>query len=144
MRPFPRSLRPVLAGAFAVALALALVSSDAVGEPPTLHRRLESAERAPEAAVAEGPLRQAREALARARTLTPDAAERAHRIADAALTLAERRIARARAEAGRRDAELHRRDARRRAELARDALEHARQPVHVPPSNGTAEAEEKP
>ena len=144
MRPFPRSLRPVLAGACAFALALVLGPSDAVGEPPTLPRRLESAERAPEAAVAEGALRQAREALARARTLTPEAAERARRIADAALTLAERRIARARAEAGRRDAEQHRRDARRRAELAREALEHARQPVLVPPPNVAAEAEEKP
>lgn len=137
-----RSFR--LAGALALALAFAFVPKVAEGEPPTLHRRLESAERAPEAAVAEGALRQAREALARARTLPEDAAERARRIADAALTLAERRIARARAEAGRRDAEQLRREARRRAELAREALEHARQPVPIPASNVAAEAEEKP
>ena len=143
MSPLLRSRVASIMRAFVLAAAV-LTSSVGSAEPPTLHRRLEEAERAPEAPVAEGALRQAREALSRAGTLPPEAAERARRIADAALTLAERRIARARAEAGRRDAENHRRDALRRAEIAREALEHARQPVQVPPASVAAEAEEKP
>ncbi|MEZ4251772.1 MAG: hypothetical protein R3B99_26460 [Polyangiales bacterium] len=115
-----------------------------LAEPPDLDERLRVASEAPEAALAEGALRQAREAKARAEAVDtePAAAERARRIEDAALTLAERRIARARAEAALHEARALRERSQRRVEIAREALVHARQPA--PTLSGVApdEAEE--
>ncbi|HJL29747.1 MAG TPA: DUF4398 domain-containing protein, partial [Polyangiaceae bacterium LLY-WYZ-15_(1-7)] len=93
---------------------------------PGLEARLRAAEEAPEAREAAGPLRQAREALARAEALEGPAARRARGIADAALTLAERRIARARARAALAQAQRQAEAATRRAAVAREALERAR------------------
>jgi hypothetical protein len=143
VQPTGSALRALVLGL----LMLAFVRV-AVAEPPTSAQRLEAVATAREAAVAEGAIRQAREALARADARAHEgdeaAARRANAIADAAITLAERRVARARAEAGRHDAERHRRQALRRVELAREALAHARTPQPTEPAGVVPEAEEKP
>ncbi|MCB9613587.1 MAG: hypothetical protein H6721_28170 [Sandaracinus sp.] len=124
--------------------ALLTAAGVVLAEPPDLDERLRVASEAPEAALAEGALRQAREAKARAEApdTEPAAAERARRIEDAALTLAERRIARARAEAALHEAHALRERSQRRLEIAREALVHARQPVPTLSGAAPDEAEE--
>lgn len=108
---------------------LCFASIRAHADPPSLEARLAAVSRAPEAAAAAEPRRQARRALDRAREVEATdvaAAERAERIADAALILCERIIARARARASLRAAIAERDDALRRKEVAEAALERAR------------------